>query len=100
MEPPISLKQHSRTGSLEFARAIVDGEIAALLDYKQLSKHPKYENMQQHSYRNEIGKLAQGMPGKVKGMNTIFVINKQKVPQNRYKDVHMAALSVIIERKK
>ena len=64
-----------------------------LLEYTQLSKHPKYKETWQHSYGNEIGRLAQGMPGRVKGTNTIFFIKKSKVPQNRYKDVKYGCIT-------
>ncbi len=36
---------------------------------------------------NEIGRLAQGMPGHVEGTNTIFFITKDQIPQNRFRDV-------------
>ena len=39
------------------------------------------------SYRNEVGDLAQGMSGRVKGTNTIFFIDKADIPKNRWKDV-------------
>ena len=62
-------------------------EQGTLLEYKQLSKHQQCRNTLQHSYGNEIGRLAWWMTGKVQGMNTIFFINKQDVPQHRCKDV-------------
>ena len=50
-------------GTQDFAGAIVDEDMGALLEYKQLSKHPQYRQAWQHSYGNEISRLAQGMPG-------------------------------------
>ena len=59
----------------------------ALLEYWHLSKHPKYKETLKNSYGREIGRLAQGMLRWVKGTNTIFFIKKDKVPQNRNRDV-------------
>ena len=66
---------------------IVDGKTGLLLKYQHLSKHPKYKETWKHSYGNEIGRLAQGMLGQVNGMNTMFSIKKDELPQNRFRDV-------------
>ena len=58
-----------------------------MLEYHHLTKHPKYKEIWKCSFRNEIGWLAQGMPGQVKGANTMFFITKDDVPQNRFRDV-------------
>ena len=39
----------------EVAGAIVDGETGTLLEYRHLSKHPKYEETWKHFYGNKIG---------------------------------------------
>ena len=44
------------------------------MEYKKLMKHPGYRHLYQNSYAKEIGKLAQGMTGLVKGTNTMFFI--------------------------
>ena len=36
---------------------------------------------------NEIGRLAQGLKGRVEGTNTIYFINKDESPQEQWKDV-------------
>ena len=36
---------------------------------------------------NEIGRLAQGLKGRVEGTNTICFINKNEFPQDQWKDV-------------
>jgi len=38
-------------------------------------------------FGDEIGRLAQGLPGRVDGTNTIFFIHKHEVPPDRRKDV-------------
>ena len=57
------------------------------MEYRHLVKHPKHKDTWSHFYGNEIGQLAQGMHRRVKGMNTIFFINKTDIPPNRQKDV-------------
>ena len=59
----------------------MDEDTGMLLEYKQLSKHPQYKKTWQHSYGNEIGRLAHGILGRVQGTNTIFFVNKQDVPK-------------------
>ena len=48
--------------------------------------HPKYKEVWGTSYGNEIGRLFQGMPGRVKGTDTCFFINKNDIPKDRAKD--------------
>jgi hypothetical protein len=53
-----------------------------------------------HSYRNKIGRLAQGMPGCTTGTNTIVFIKKNQVPQNRVKDVTYALITCLVRPEK
>jgi hypothetical protein len=39
-----------------------------------------------HSFANKFGRLAQGVGGRIKGMDTIFFICKHQVPEDRWKD--------------
>jgi hypothetical protein len=71
----------------EHAGAILDDETGEMLEYRHLIKRPKYKAIWHNSFGNEIGRLAQGMPGRVQGTNTIFFIDKKDVPQDRWKDV-------------
>ena len=48
---------------------------------------PKYKPIWTRSFSNELGRLAQGVGGRVEGTNTMFFIPKNKVPQDRFKDV-------------
>ena len=40
-----------------------------------------------HSFGNEIGRLAQGMPGRNIGTNTIYFIDRHEIPNERWKDI-------------
>ena len=71
----------------DFAGAVLDDETGELLEYRHLIKRPKYKKDWGFSFGNEIGRLAQGMPGRNTGTNTIFFIHKKEVPDNRWKDV-------------
>ena len=53
-----------------------------------------------HSYGNEIGRLAQGMPGRNTGTNTIFFIKKHQVPKERAKDVTYGLITTLIRPEK
>ena len=50
-------------------------------------KSPKYWEVWGKLSGNEIGQLAQGMPGRVEGTDMMFFIKKEEVPQDRFKDV-------------
>ena len=47
----------------------------------------EYKEIWGHGYGNEIGRLAQGMPGRVDGTDTIHFIHKHEVPRDRFRDV-------------
>ena len=70
-----------------YANAVLDGETGELLEYRHLIQCPKYREAWSISFGNKIGRLAQGMPGRVEGTNTIFFIPKASVPVDRWKDV-------------
>ena len=63
----------------DYAAAVLD-KSGELLEYRHLIKRPEYKEQWGYSFGNEIGRLAQRMPGKNKGTNTIFFINKREVP--------------------
>ena len=65
----------------------MDNETGELMEYRHLMKSPNYREVWGKSSRNKIGRLAQGMPGRVEGTDTMFFINKEEVPQDRFKDV-------------
>jgi hypothetical protein len=57
------------------------------MEYRHLTKHPKYSKLWAHSFSNEIGQLAQGVGRRIKGTDTINFIEYNKVPIDRRKDV-------------
>ena len=58
-----------------------------MMEYRQVMKNPKYRSLYEKAYTKEIGRLAQGMPGLAGGTETIFFIDKGKVPPERWRDV-------------
>ena len=71
----------------EFANEIFDEDSGKMLKYRKLITHPKHKEVWFHSSANEFGRLAQGVGGRIKGTDTIFFINKDQVPADRWKDV-------------
>jgi len=71
----------------EMANAVLDAETGELMEYRHLMKKPQYKQIWGHAYGNEVGRLAQGMPGRVKGTDTITFIPKHQIPQDRWKDI-------------
>jgi hypothetical protein len=76
------------------------GEQGKLLEYRHLIVNSKTRATWTHSYGNELGWLAQGMPGQVKGTDTIFFIPKDKVPRARAKDLTHGLITCLIMPKK
>eukprot|EP00804_Cyclotella_cryptica_P006226 CCRYP_020767-RA/>CCRYP_020767-RA protein AED:0.16 eAED:0.16 QI:0/0/0/1/1/1/2/0/846 len=73
-------EHHSHHGAAtrQFPRealsAILDTDTGELLEYRHLIKNPKYCTIWKNAYGKELGRLAQGIPGTVKGTNTIVFI--------------------------
>ena len=57
------------------------------MEYRHLIGDPKYREIWVQAYVNELGRLAQGMEGRVKGTKTIFFIPKEDLPAERWKYV-------------
>ena len=77
------------------AAAVLDGDTGELLDYRHLIKTPKYKKIWRNSFGNEVGRLAQGMPGRIskeKGTNTMFFVKQNEIPQDRQRDVTYARI--------
>ena len=62
---------------------VLDKDTGELFEYRYLMRNPKYRKLWGKSYGNELGHLTQGIPGRVEGTNTIFLINKSDVPTAR-----------------
>ena len=61
----------------------VIGDDGKILEYKHLIANPKTRAVWQRAFGNKLGRLAQGMPGRVEGTNTIFFIQKSDIPADR-----------------
>ena len=59
-----------------FSGSVMDTETGELLEYRHLIKHLKFKDDWGYSFGNEIGRLAQGMPGRNTGTATIKCIGK------------------------
>ena len=67
--------------------SILNPTTGKLLEYRHITKDPKYQEVWGKSDGNEIGRLFQGMPGRVKGTNTAFFIHSHEIPTERWRDV-------------
>ncbi len=76
------------------------GKQGKLLEYCHLIANPNTHATWTHSYGKELGWLAQGMPGQVTGMDTIFFIPTDKVPRARAKDVTYGLITCLIKPEK
>lgn len=76
----------------DFAGLVLDTETGELLEYRHLIRNPKYRKDWGHSFGNEIGRLAQGMPGRNNGTNTMFFVHRNQVPQHKWKDMAHARI--------
>jgi hypothetical protein len=76
----------------EIAGAVMDDETGELMEYRQLMKNTKYKETWGRAFGNEIGRLAQGIPDRVKGTNTFFFIKQNQIPNDRTKDVTYARI--------
>ena len=57
---------------IDFAGSVLDAKTGNVLEYRHLIKRPKYKDEWGYSVGNEIGRLAQGMPGRNNETNTLF----------------------------
>ncbi len=79
----------------EMANSVL-GEKGELLKYRHLIGNPKTKAVWAHSYGNKIGRLAQGMPGRNAGTNTIFFIRRDQVLHNRMKDTTYGLITCLV----
>jgi hypothetical protein len=83
----------------DMANAVI-GEGGELLEYRHLVANPKTRATWLQSYGNEIGRLAQGMPGRNTGTNTIVFIHKNQVPRDRVTDVTYGLITTLVRPEK
>jgi hypothetical protein len=83
----------------KMAKSII-GKQGELLEYRHLITNPKTWATWSHSSGNKLGWLAQGMPGRVMGTDTLFFIPKDKVPIARAKDITYGLITCLIRPEK
>ena len=79
----------------EMAAAVLDGDTGELLEYRHLMKNPKYKEIWGNLFGNKVGRLAQGMLGRIskeKATNTVFFVKQNEIPSKRRKDVTYAQI--------
>jgi hypothetical protein len=91
----MSARRIPMTWFCEMANLVI-GEKGELLEYRHLIANKTTRATWTHSYGNEIGRLAQGMPGRNTGTNTIFFIKRNQVPHARAKDVTYGLITTLI----
>jgi hypothetical protein len=95
----MSVRRIPMTCFHKMANSVI-GDNGELLEYRHLIAKHATQATWQHSYRNKIGRLAQGMPGRNAGTNTIVFIKKNQVPQDRAKDVTYGLITTLIRPEK
>ena len=83
----------------EMANSVI-GANGELLEYRDLIRNPATRKTWTHSYGNELGRLAQGMPGRNTGTNTVIFIPRDAVPKDRARDVTYGLITVLIRPEK
>eukprot|EP00804_Cyclotella_cryptica_P002887 CCRYP_009399-RA/>CCRYP_009399-RA protein AED:0.22 eAED:0.24 QI:0/0/0/1/1/1/2/0/735 len=58
----------------DMLHAVLNDETGELMEYRHIVANPKYRDTWKNAYGKELGRLAQGLPGIVKGTNTIVFI--------------------------
>ena len=81
----------------EMANSVI-GENCKLLKYWHLIANPKTRATWTHLYGNKHGQLAQGMPDRTKGTDTIFFIPRHMVPKERVRDITYGRLITCLIR--
>ena len=64
------------------------------MEMRHLLANPKYKDLWGKSYVTELGHLAQGIPGKSPGTNTIMFIGRDDVPIDRRRDITYSRVCV------
>jgi hypothetical protein len=77
----------NQSSQQNWAHAVIDPDTGASLEYCHLIKSDKHRDTWLKSFANELGRLAQGIKGRVKSTSTILFINHKEIPQDRRKDV-------------
>ena len=62
--------------------AVLNKEKGDLMEYRHLIGNPSYRALRSKLYRNELKRLPQGIPVRVKVTDTIFFIDKADIPED------------------
>ena len=66
---------------------VLNQETGEMMEYRQVMKTPQNRELYEKAYAKELGHLEQGIPGLSDGTEKIFIIDKNNVPSDRWKDV-------------
>ena len=64
------------------ACAVLNADTGKLEEYGALMKGP-FKSLWERAYANDLGRLAQGVHGRIQGTNTVFFISHTEVPPNK-----------------
>ena len=67
--------------------SVLDEDIGKIMEYRNLTKNPKYRLLYRKSYAKEIDQLAQVITGLVEGTSTICFVQNTDVPVDRWRGV-------------
>ena len=65
---------------IEMINTVLNEETGELMEYRHIMKNLKYRQLYATSYSKKLGRLAQVMPGKAEGTNTIYFRDKADIP--------------------
>ena len=92
--PTTPSKLSARQYPHELLNAVLDKTTGKLMQYRNLIRIPKYQEVWQRAYGNKLGHLAQGIHGQIQGTNTLFLIHKEDLPPDRWKDATYGSICV------
>jgi hypothetical protein len=95
LEAKMASQKLPMTWLCEMANSVL-GKQGELLEYRHLIANPKTRATWTHSYGNELGRLAQGMPGQANETDTIFFIPRHMVPKERARNVTYGLITCLI----
>lgn len=70
----------------DWAGVVLDEKIGELMENRHLLRNPACRQVWGKASDNEIGRLAQGIKGRVEGTDAMHFIKKENAPQDRKKD--------------
>ncbi len=74
--------------------AVLDKTMGHYMEMRHLLVNPKYKELWGKSYTKEPRRLAQGIPGVIKGTNTIIFIHCEDIPHDRKRDIRYLQVCV------